>query len=101
MREKIAAIINKIFGWGIYLCLIAGGLTFFGFVIALIMGGDSGQALAVFLHKKYFPIVIRIASFVILGGLVGMYLNKQQALSMKTDKAEADEDIKEAKEMEG
>jgi hypothetical protein len=94
--KKAVEIINKIFGWGIYICLFAGGLTFFGFLLALIIGGGdggAGQAIASFLQKQFFPVIIRIASIIIILGLVGMYLNGDQALSMKTDKEDADKDI--------
>jgi len=92
-RKKIGDIINTIFGWGIYICLFAGGITFFGFLFAVIIGGGTGEAIAVFLHKQYFPIIIRLASFIIILGLIGMYLNKEQALSLVTDKKEADEEL--------
>ena len=93
MREKITKILNTIFGWGIFLTLIAGGLAFFGFLIALIIGGESATALSVFIHKKYFPIVIRIASATILLGLIAMYFGKIEALSLTADKKEADEEL--------
>ncbi|NLM75225.1 MAG: hypothetical protein GX187_03930 [Clostridiaceae bacterium] len=102
-REKIAEILKRIFGWGIFLTLIAGGLAFFGFLIALIIGGESATLISVFIHKKYFPIVIRIASATILLGLIAMYFGKLEALSLTADKKEADEElaaIKQAQESE-
>lgn len=92
--------INIVFGWGVYICLLAGGISFFGFALALVIGGGSGEALAVWLRQQYLPIVIRITSFIIILGLVGMYCNKEQALSIVTDKKEADADIKMAQEIE-
>jgi hypothetical protein len=100
MLKKTGQIINIIVGWGIYLTLIAGGLTFFAFLLALLIGGGkdgTGQIIAVFLQKKFFPVVIRAASFTVILGLIGMYINKQQALSLKTDKADADKDIMDSK----
>ena len=100
MLKKIGQIINIIVGWGIYLTLILGGLAFFGFVLALIIGGGAGgtgEAISLFLQRQFFPIIIRVASFAIILGLISMYINNQQALSLKTDKAEADKDIAESK----
>ena len=102
MLKKIGQIINIIVGWGIYLTLILGGLAFFGFLIALIIGGGSGgtgQEISLFLQRQFFPIVIRIASFAVILGLIGMYINKQEALSLKTDKADADKDIADSKKV--
>ena len=37
-RKKIADVCKLIFGYGIMIVLFAGGLTFFGYVLALIIG---------------------------------------------------------------
>ena len=101
--KNVSKILNIIFGWGIYICLFAGGLAFFGFLTALVMGGDSGQSLAEAIQKQYFPIVIRVASITIGLGLVCMYLGRETALSLKTDKKEADREMEKfhKKEMDG
>ncbi len=94
--KKAAQVFETIFGWGIYLCLIAGGLAFFGFLAGLIMGGgadSAAQALAVFIQKQYFPVVIRCASLTVGIGLISMYLKKEDALSLKSDKKEAEEEL--------
>ena len=39
--KKISAKLRIVFGWGILLCLFAGGLTFFGYLAALIVGGEA------------------------------------------------------------
>lgn len=98
--KAIGQKINVVFGWGVYACLLAGGVTFFGFLLALIIGGSSGEALAVWIRQSYFPVVIRVTSFFIILGLVGMYCNREQALSIVTDKKDADADIKMAQEIE-
>lgn len=100
-KNPIGQAINAIFGWCVYFCLLAGGVAFFGFLLAMVIGGSSGEALAVWVGRQYFPVVIRITSFVIIFGLVGMYINREQALSMASDKQDADADIKMAQAMEG
>ena len=39
--KKISDVFKLIFGYGIMIVLFAGGLTFFGYVIALIIGGET------------------------------------------------------------
>ena len=39
--KKISDVLKTIFGYGIMISLFAGGLTFFGYVVALCIGGDS------------------------------------------------------------
>ena len=47
------------------------------------------------LTNKYFPWVIRFGSLTILVGLISMYLNGEEALSLKADKAEAEAELAE------
>lgn len=95
--KRASEYLNIVFGWGIYVCLFAGGLAFFGFVAAIVMGGDGGQELAVMIQKQYFPMVIRAASATIGLGLISMYLGKEQALSLASDKKEAEQELAEFK----
>lgn len=96
-RQKLSQLLNSIFGWGVFLALIAGSLSFFGFVIALIMGGSGGEALAVYLQKQYFPVLIRITSIVIGIGLIAMYVGKEQALSLASEKESAEQELEQIK----
>lgn len=98
--KAISKTLNTIFSWGIYICLFAGGIAFFGFLAAIIMGGESGQNLAAAIQKQYFPIVIRVASATIGIGLAAMYMGKETALSLKTEKEEADQEVAEFREKE-
>ena len=79
--KKISEVLRFIFGWGIYISLFAGGLTFFGFVVALILGGDTGTAISLFISKQVFPVIINISTVMVLLGLVIMYLNGEVALT--------------------
>ena len=79
--KKISEVIRFVFGWGIYISLFAGGLTFFGFVAAVIIGGDTGAAISVFLSKQVFPVIIYVSTVMVLLGLVIMYLNGEVALT--------------------
>ena len=54
------------------------------FLIAIIIGGSTGEAIALFLYKEYYPWVIALASVSVIIGLITMYVNKEQALSAKS-----------------
>lgn len=92
--KKGSQILYQLFGWGAYISIFAGAACFFGFVIALIIGGGTGAALAVMIKGTFFPIIIKLTSFSVALGLIGMYFGKEQALSMTADKKEAEEDLK-------
>ena len=86
--KKLADITSTIFGWGVYICLFAGGFAAFGYVIALIIGGGAegtGYELARFIQRQYFPFVVRIVSASVLIGLASMYFAGEKALSLTSD----------------
>lgn len=61
----------------------AGFLPLIPFVIAIIIGGSTGEAISVFLYKQYYPVVIIIGSVSIIIGLIAMYVGKLEGLSVK------------------
>ena len=82
--KKVCMIINKIYGILMMVAFFGGFLPIVPFIVALIVGGSTGEAISVFLYKGYYPWVIALASISIIVGLVGMYLGKQYGLSVKS-----------------
>ena len=78
--KKISDVCKLIFGYGIMLVLFIGGLTFFGYVAALIIGGDTATAICDWLYKSLIPVIIYASTILILFGLVTMYLAGEKAL---------------------
>lgn len=93
--KKISNIILRIFGVGETLCLFAGGLSLLGFIVAFVIGGEVATEICVFIHKTYFPWVIRFTTGFTALGLLGMYLDKVESLTVASDKK--DEKAKETK----
>ncbi len=81
--KKISAVLKTIFGYGIMLCLFAGGLTFFGYVAALIIGGNTAATICFVIYKQIIPIIVYATSVLVLLGLLAMYLNGEMALTAK------------------
>ena len=79
--KKISDFLCVIFGYGIAAVLLAGGLTFFGFVAALIIGGDTATAICVFIKDSIFPVIIYTSTILVLMGLLIMYLRGETALT--------------------
>ena len=79
--KKISNVLRTIFGYGIMICLFVGGLTFFGYVAALIIGGDAAASICHFIYKGVVPIMIKVSTSLVLLGLVVMYLNGELALT--------------------
>ena len=79
--KKLSDILKIIFGYGIMITLFAGGLTFFGYVAALIIGGDMATTISVFIYKEIIPVIIYVSVIMVLLGLVAMYLAGESALT--------------------
>ena len=61
--------------------LFAGGLTFFGYLAALIIGGDTATAICSFIYEKIIPVIIYLSTSMVILGLLAMYLNGETALT--------------------
>ncbi len=89
MKDKIKNIskIGKvIFGYGIMISLFLGGISFFGYLIALCIGGEIATAICVFCYEKIIPVAIYLASVMVLFGLITMYMAGEVALTAKKEK---------------
>lgn len=102
--KKFGETLNTIFGYLLYVSLIAGGLCGIAFIIFNIIGGGEGswvEGASAVIQKQIFPWIIRCASVTILVGLLGMYFRGESALSMSSDKKEAEDELKAIKAAEG
>ena len=95
--KKISKVTKIIFGYGIMITLFAGGLTFLGYLAALIIGGDVAAQICNVIYKEIIPVIIYIATSMILLGLLSMYLAGEFALApdkkgkkAKIDKSEGE-----------
>ena len=79
--KKISDVCKVIFGYGIMIVLFAGGLTFFGYIAALIIGGETATAMCTWIYKSFIPIIIRTSTILILFGLLTMYMAGEKALT--------------------
>ena len=87
--EKTCNVLGVIYGYGILITLFAGGLTFFGYVVALCIGGDVAAQICEILYKHVFKIIIIASSCVVILGIIKMYLSGEVALSIEKKKKES------------
>ena len=79
--KKISDVCKIIFGYGIMISLFVGGFTFFGYLAALIIGGDTAAVICEVIYKQIVPIMIYLSTIMVLFGLVTMYLAGELALT--------------------
>ena len=76
MREKVFKVLNKIYGTMMTVSFFAGILPLIPFIIAIIIGGPTGEAIALFVAKQVYPWIIALASVAVIVGLVAMYVGR-------------------------
>ena len=88
--NKIVSVLKFIFGWGVLISLFAGGLTFFGYLAALIIGGGEngvGAEICRVISKEITPVITYISTSCVLLGLVTMYLSGDKALTVSKEES--------------
>ena len=85
--KKLSSILRTVFGYGIMISLFAGGLTFFAYVVALVMGGEVAAQICHVIYKVVFPWIIKLSTVMVLLGLIVMYLNGEVALTSGKEKS--------------
>ncbi len=86
--KKLSGVLKTIFGYGIMIALFSGGLTFFGYVVAIIVGGDVATTICTVIYKNILPVIIYLAVVMVLLGLVAMYLAGETALTPEKKQAQ-------------
>lgn len=84
MRDKIYDVMSKLYGILMSIAFWGGLLPLLPFIAAIIIGGPVGEAIALFLYKKFYPWVIALASIAVIIGLIAMYIGGKEALSSKS-----------------
>jgi hypothetical protein len=82
MKAKICNILNSIFSSLLLIAILGGGIVFIMYVMALLIGGDMGETLALNAKNTVMPIFIRVSAIGILAGLISSYVIGQHSLSI-------------------
>ena len=76
MREKIYTFLNRLYGLMLTVSFFGGILPLIPFIVAIIIGGPTGEAIALFLYKQFYPWIIALATIAVLVGLVAHYVKQ-------------------------
>lgn len=86
--KKISTIMKEIFGYGMLLSLLVSALVFVGFVMAIILGGETAVKISEFIYKGIVPALIYATSVLVLFGLLAMYIGGEATTKKKPKKIE-------------
>ena len=82
MRNKIYNVLNKIYAISLTLAFFIGFLPVVPFIIAIIIGGQTGEAISLFMYNKVYPVAFITASFSVIAGLTAMYARGHKSMSV-------------------
>lgn len=88
MKDTILKASQSLFSIFILLAVAGGGIVFMMFVIGIIIGGPTGNSLAVSAKNTVMPIFIRSAALAVFAGLIYYYTSGEHTLTMDDDKEE-------------
>ena len=91
MREKIYKTLNKIYGVMLMGSFFAGLIPLAFFIVAIIIGGTTGEFISTFLYKDFYPWVIACAALAVLIGWIAMYIKPPKKASAEKSEAESGE----------
>lgn len=83
MRDTVENLLSRLFSLFILIAISGGGLIFILFVIALILGGKTGENLATSAASTVMPYFIKAAAIAMVAGLATMYANGMHTLTLK------------------
>ena len=86
IMKKISEKLKIVFGYGIMITLFIGGLTFFGYLAALIIGGETAAVICEVIYKQIVPVMIKMTTILVMFGLLTMYLAGEMALTASKQK---------------
>lgn len=85
--EKLYEVLKSIFSIFLLIAISGGALVFFIFVIALILGGSTGETLAISANEVIMPYFIKSAATAIFAGLLSLYVSKSHQLSLSEEES--------------
>lgn len=82
MKSKIEKLLKSIFSIFVLIAIFGGGVVFLMFLIALIIGGETGGNIAVSARNTVMPYFIKSATIAVISGLLSFYISKVHTLSL-------------------
>lgn len=80
LRQKVVEVMELVYGIGILIALFVGGVSFLGYLAALIVGGETATQICVFIYKTVYPVLFCFASGIALLGLLKMYVAGEKSM---------------------
>ena len=74
--NRMTIVMKKIFGYGMLFSILMGGISFFGYLLAIITGGETAIVICEIIYTKIYPTLVVFTTSMILLGLFLIYISK-------------------------
>ena len=89
--KKLYTVCQKIYATMIAISFFGGLVPLIPFIVALCVGGSTGETIATFINKDVYPWIIAVGSVAIFFGLVCMYVEPILKKREEQEKAETEQ----------
>lgn len=72
--KKIASVLEYVIGLALFICLFVGGLGFFGYMTAFIIGEDTAVEICTWLKDEFYATLIKLSTYTTLASFILIYL---------------------------
>jgi hypothetical protein len=83
VKKNISSILENIFSIIILISIIGSGFIFLLFLVSIIIGGEIGNAISLWIKNDFLNLLIRLTTIGVMGGFIKMYITKEHELTMK------------------
>ncbi len=83
MKNNFENLLSSLFSFFILIAILGGGIIFLLFLVALLLGGETGANLAISTSTTIMPYFIKSATIAVLAGLVSMYARGMHTLTLQ------------------
>lgn len=83
MKKSISSILENIFSIIMLISIIGTAFVFLLFLLSIIIGGEIGNAISLWIKNDFLNILIRLATIGVMGGLIKMYITREHELTIK------------------
>lgn len=84
MKDKIYNLLNKIYGLSMMFAFFIGFIPVIPFMVAIIVGGSTGESIALYMYNKVYPVAFVVASASVVTGLLAMYIRGKKSMSVES-----------------
>lgn len=84
MKDRIYNLLNKIYGLSMMFAFFIGFIPVIPFMVAIIVGGSTGESIALYMYNKVYPVAFVVASVSVITGLIAMYIRGKKSMSVES-----------------